>query len=283
MTPWVVLAVGVVLAAAAFALDRLALKVLDPGVRPIERSVPDIGIAYEELSLRSGEHELAGWLITPPQAQPFEPLVLVAHGWSAHHGTVLRLIEPLAAAGHDVLVFDVRGHGRNPRLPFVSIKDLRDDLMAVTRYAAKRFPDRQLVVVGHSMGGSAGVLASADGAPIDGLALIAAPSDILRVTAEFMSSMGLPGGLLAAFLRPVFWFRVGSGFRPLTPSRRIREVDVPIVIIQPELDERVGRDHAERLSEAARVPIVLVRGRRHTDVLSAPQTLRIVEDFIESL
>ncbi len=283
MTLGVVLVLAVVFVAAALALDRFALKVLDPGDRPIERSVADIGTAYEELEIESAEHRLAAWLISPPQAQPFEPLVLVAHGWSAHHGIVLRLAEPLAAAGHDVLLFDTRGHGRNPRLPFVSIKDHRDDLIAVARYAAKRFPDRQLVVVGHSMGGSAGVLAAADGAPIDGLALIAAPADVLRVTAEYLTSIGLPGGLLVALMRPVFWFRIGSGFRALTPSRRIREVDVPVVIIQPDEDRRVSWDHAERLSAGARVPVVRIPGREHTDVLSAPQTLRTIEEFLESL
>ena len=238
MSP-IIVAVSIVLVAVAlYALDRFAAKVLDPAPRPIERSVPEIGIPYEDLSIESGGHQLAGWLIKPAQAQPFEPLVLVAHGWSAHHGVVLRLAEPLAAAGHDVLLFDVRGHGRNPRISYVTIKDFRDDLMAITRYAAKRFPDRQLVVVGHSMGGSAGVLAAADGAPIDGLALIAAPSDILRVTAEFLGRRGAPGGLLVNLMRPSFWWRLGGGLRPFTPHRRIREVDVPIIILQPEHDQR---------------------------------------------
>lgn len=282
MTPVVV--VGLLLAAAfVFGVERMARKVLSPAPRPIERSVPDIGIEYEDLRIRSGDHELAGFLIKPPQAQPFEPLLLVAHGWSAHHGTVLRLAEPLAAAGHDVLLVDVRGHGRNPRIPYVTIRMFRDDLMAITRYAAKRFPDRQLVVIGHSLGGSAGVLAAADGAPIDGLVLVAAPSDALRVTAEFLTSTGLPGSVLVAAMRPSFWFRVGGGFRPLTPSRRIREVDVPIMIIQPEHDQRVAYDHAQRLSEGAGVDIHMIPGREHTDVLSAPQTLRHVEAFLEEL
>lgn len=279
-----VLVVGAIaLGSFAIGLDRFAGRILDPAPRPIERSVPEIGIDYEDIKISSDGRELAGWLLKPPQAQPFEPLIMIAHGWSAHHGTVLRLGEPLAAAGHDVLLCDVRGHGRNPRLPFVTVKGFRDDLMAITRYAARRFPDRQLVLIGHSLGGSAGVLAAADGAPIDGLMLIAAPSDVLKVTAEFLSDQGLPGGLLIALLRPAFWRRIGGGFRALTPSRRIREVDVPVMILQPENDERVIFPHADRLSQAAGEPIVVIRGREHTDVLSAPQTLRCVEEFLERL
>lgn len=264
-------------------LDRIARRVTRPALKPIERRVPEIGMEHEDLLIRSGDHELAAWLLQPPQAQPFEPLVLMAHGWGANYSTVLRLAEPLAEAGHDVLLFDVRGHGRNEPVPFVTIRNFRDDLLAVTRYAAKRFPDRQLALVGHSMGGSAAVLAAADGAPIDGLVLIAAPSDVIRVTAEFLTDQGLPGPLLANVLRPFWWRRVGSTFRPLTPSRRIRELDMPMLMIQPENDETVDRGHADRLSKAGGITYHLVRDHGHTDVLEAPETLQLVEDFLEAL
>lgn len=281
-------AIGFTIAAGAllltlYGLDWLAEKVTRPAPRPIERRVPELGMEHEDLLIRSGDHELAAWLLEPPQAQPFEPLVLLAHGWGANYSTVLRLAEPLAEAGHDVLLFDVRGHGRNEPIPYVTVRHFRDDLLAVTRYAAKRFPDRQLVLVGHSMGGSAGVLAAADGAPIDGLVLIAAPSDVIRVTAEFLTDQGLPGPLLVNVLRPFWWRRVGSTFRSLTPSRRIRELDMPILMIQPENDDRVDRAHADRLSRAGGITYHLVRDHEHTDVLEAPETLQLVEDFLESL
>lgn len=283
MTPLGGIALLLTVAVVVFLLDRFATRILNPAPRPFDRTVTDTGIPFEELRIPSGDHELNAWLMHPPQAQPFEPLVVIAHGWSAHHGTVLALGEPLAAAGHDVLLYDVRGHGRNPRLRRITIRDFRDDLIAVTRYAARRFPDRQLVVVGHSFGGAAGVLAAADGAPVDGLVLVAAPADVLRVTAEFLTSEGLPGALLTRLLRPNFWYRVRGSFRPLTPGRRIRELDMPLLIIQPELDQRVDRRHAEELSNASGEPIHIVNGREHTDILSSPETLRLVRDFLETV
>ncbi len=283
MTPIAIGITATVVLITLLGLDRLANRVVDPAPRPFERTVPELGLEHEDLVIPSGDHELAAWLLKPAEAQPYEPLLLVAHGWSANYSTVLRLAEPLAEAGHEVLLFDVRGHGRSEPVPYVTIRHFRDDLMAVARYAARRFPDRQLVLVGHSLGGSAGVLACADGAPIDGLVLIAAPSDVLRVTAEFLSDQGLPGTLLATILRPFFWRRVGGSFRPLTPSRRIRELDSPIIIIQPENDARVDRAHAERLSAAAGQPYELIEGYEHTDVLAAPETLRLIEEFLERL
>lgn len=274
--------VGVVVAALALlALDRLAGRIVHPGARPIERTVPELGVEHEDFVVPSGRHELGAWLLCPDDAHPDEPLFLIAHGWGANYGVVLRLAEPLAERGHDVLLFDVRGHGRNPRLPVVTVKHFRDDVMAVARYAAERFPGRRLVLVGHSLGGAAGVIAAADGAPIDGLVLIAAPADVLRVTAEYLTDHGMPGTFLVNLLRPFFWRRVGGTFLPLTPTRRIPELEIPILMIQPEHDERVVRPHADRLSIAAGIEYHLIEGREHTDVLSAPETLRLIEDFID--
>ena len=281
MSPIVIGLAVAALATLLFGLDRVANRVVDPAPRPFERTVPELGLEHEDLRITSGDHELAAWLLKPSEAQPHEPLLLMAHGWSANYSTVLRLAEPLAEAGHDVLLFDVRGHGRSEPVPYVTIRHFRDDLMAVARYAARRFPDRQLVLIGHSLGGAAGVLASADGAPIDGLVLIASPSDVMRVTAEFLTDKGFPGPLLVTLLRPFFWRRVGGSFRPLTPSRRIRELDLPLLIIQPENDARVYRTHAEQLSAASGQPYELIEGYEHTDVLEAPETLRLIEDFLE--
>ena len=275
--------IGAAVVVVLLGLDILAGRVVRPDPRPLERTVPELDVPHEDLVIRAGAHDLSGWLLLPPQAQPFEPLLMLAHGWGANHGTVLPLAEPLAEAGHDVLLFDVRGHGRNERLPYVTVKHFRDDLMAVARYAAKRFPDRQLVVIGHSMGGAAAVLASADGAPVDGLVLVAAPSDVIRITKEFLTDSGLPGGLMVNLLRPFLWRRVGGGFRSLTPSRRIGELDLPILLIQPEHDARVEREHANRLAAAAGLDVHLIRDREHTDVLSAPETLRLIEGFLEDL
>ncbi len=271
------------LVAVVVGLDRLANRVTTPTPRAFERTVPELGLPHEDLVIPSGDHDLAAWLLRSGDAQPYEPVVLLAHGWGANYSVVLRLAEPLARRGHDVLLFDVRGHGRSEPVPFVTVRHFRDDLLAVSRWAARRFPDRQLVLVGHSLGGAAGVLAAADGAPVDGLVLIAAPADVVRVTAEFLIDHGLPGNLLMTVLRPFLWRRSGGGFRRLQPERRIHEVDLPLLIIQPEHDARVIRPHAERLAAAAGQPFHLVEGHEHTDVLEATETIDLVEEFLETL
>jgi pimeloyl-ACP methyl ester carboxylesterase len=264
-------------------LDAFANRFLRPVPAEPERSVPELGVEHEDFAIRSGDHELAAWLVPARRAPSTRPLVLLAHGWGASYGTVLQLAEPLVEAGHDVLLFDVRGHGRNEPLPYVTVRHFRDDVMAVVRYARQRFGVRPLALVGHSFGGAAGVLAAAEGADIDALVLIAAPADVVGVTAEYMTDKGLPGRLLVNVLRPFWWVKVGGTFGPLTPCRRIGEVRVPILILQPEHDLRVGRDHAVRLADAADLEYHVIGEREHTDVLAAPETVRLVVDHISRL
>lgn len=274
---------GVVTAGGLVALDRLATRVVRPVPGAPDRPVPALGVDYEDLTIRSDDHDLASWLLKPGEPRAGRPLVLMAHGWGASYGTVLRLAEPLVRQGHEVLLFDARGHGRNRPAPYVTVRHFRDDTMAVVRYATERFAGRRLVLVGHSLGGAAAVLAAAEGAPVDGLVLIATPSDVLRITSEYLTDRGLPGRLMVTVLRPFWWRRVGGSFRPHTPVRRIRELRLPLLIIQPANDRRVERYHAERLSAAAGVPFELVPDREHTDVLEAPVTIRLVGDFLALL
>ena len=104
----------------------------------------------------------------------------------------------------------------------------------------------------------------------------------MRVTAEYMSDHGLPGALIVNAFRPFFWRKLRSTFHRFTPSRRIREIDVPLLMLQPELDTRVVRDHADQLAAAAGQPYVLIEGAEHTDVLEHPRTLELIEAFVAS-
>jgi len=207
------------------------------------------------------------------------PTVVFLHGAGLDHSWFALQSRYFGYHGRNVLALDLPGHARSDGPPLGSVEAMADWVVRALDAAGLA----KAALVGHSMGGAAGVIAAADGAPIDGLVLVAAPSDVLRVTAEFLTDQGRPGHLLVALLLPFFWRRVGGSFRPLTPSRRIRELDIPLLMIQPELDQRVYRGHAERLSAAAGQPYHVIEGYEHTDVLGAPETLALIEDFLEQV
>lgn len=265
-----------------YALDRMANAVVRPVPREPDRTASDLGHPHENVVVACGDHVLNGWLLRPRSDQD-HPLVLLAHGWGANYGVLLRLAEPLLRSGYPVLLFDIRGHGANEEMPYVTVRHFRDDVLAVSRYAAERFPDRLRVLVGHSLGGAAAILAAARDAPVDGVATIASPARILEVTADYLRDKGFPGGFLAVVLRPFWWLRVRGTFRDLVPEWKIGDLRQPVLVIHAEKDRRVGRDHAERLAGAAGIRPTVIPGAGHTDVLGRPETHRALAVFLEGL
>ncbi|MFF9673935.1 alpha/beta fold hydrolase [Streptomyces eurythermus] len=79
------------------------------------------------------------------------PAVVLAHGWTCSTVFWAAQIRDLAAAGHRVIAYDQRGHGRSPASPVCTVEALADDLEAVL--AATLAPGEKAVIAGHSMGG----------------------------------------------------------------------------------------------------------------------------------
>lgn len=276
---WAALAVTVLL---LYALDRVAQAAVRPVPREPDRTAPELGLPHEDIVVQHEDHVLNGWLLQPEEDQG-RPLLLLAHGWGANYGVLLELAEPLLQEGFPVLLFDVRGHGANEEVPYVTVRHFRDDVMAVSRWAADRLPDRPRVLVGHSLGGAASVLAAAQGAPVNGVVTIAAPADVMEVTAEYLRDKGFPGGFMVVALRPFWWRRVRGTFRRLVPEREIRRLRVPVLVVHPEDDRRVGRDHADRLALNAGGLPRIIPGAGHTDVLGRTETHRALVTFLEGI
>ncbi|WP_103503341.1 alpha/beta fold hydrolase [Streptomyces sp. SM14] len=79
------------------------------------------------------------------------PTVVLAHGWTCDT-TFWDEVTALLAAGHRVVRYDQRGHGRSAPTPGnYGTEELADDLCAVLE--ATTAPGERVVVGGHSMGG----------------------------------------------------------------------------------------------------------------------------------
>jgi alpha-beta hydrolase superfamily lysophospholipase len=276
---WVTLAAAVVL---LYALDRVAQAAVRPMPREPDRTASELGLPHEDIVVSHEDHVLNGWLLHPEEDEG-KPLVLLAHGWGANYGVLLELAEPLLREGHPVLLFDIRGHGTNEEVIYVTVRHFRDDVLAVSLWAADRVPDRPRVLVGHSLGGAASVLAAAEGAPVHGVVTIAAPANVMEVTADYLRDKGFPGGFMVVALRPFWWRRVRGTFRRLVPEREIRRLRQPVPVVHPEEDRRVGRDHAERLALSAGVRARIIPGAGHTDVLGRTEAHRALVAFLEGV
>jgi pimeloyl-ACP methyl ester carboxylesterase len=148
-----------------------------------------------------------------PVDDPAAPAVVLAHGWTCSTAFWAAQLHELAA-GHRVIAYDQRGHGRSPASPDCSTKALADDLEAVL--AATLAPGEKAVIAAHSMGGMT-VLAAA-GRPRfreHAAAVLLCSTGSSRLVAE-ATVVPIPAGRLRTWLtRRILGSRAPLG--PVTP------------------------------------------------------------------
>lgn len=96
---------------------------------------------------------LAGWHHRPAAA-PRARVVLV-HGYGEYAGRYATLVEELPAAGYELHLFDLRGHGESggERGHVGDVASYRDDLARFAAHALAAEPGPPAVLLGHSLGG----------------------------------------------------------------------------------------------------------------------------------
>jgi uncharacterized protein len=204
-------------AAAYIAAHRFAVRYRDraglPHPSPVESNPGDFGLPFEEVEIPSGDAELTAWLIpavavpkrrraktaaAAPGAAPAvdgRPGIVVVHGWESNRGRSLAHARYLHAAGFVCLLIDVRGHGANPpeTLP-VNVPEFADDSAAAARWLAARPEVSAVGLLGHSMGGSAVIVAASREPLVGAVVSASAPADLVRMTRKTfdMADMRIP-------------------------------------------------------------------------------------------
>ena len=279
MTPWL-LAVVFGVALVGFALDRMAVALLRPQRRPVGQTPGDVGVHARAFTLRD-EPALEGWWMEG--GRPGGPVVVLAHGWGANAGALLSLAPALLPVASHLVAADVRGHGRSAHAPVVSIRHFRDDLVRVLQHVREQAPDTPLVLAGHSMGGAAGILAAEATGIVGALALIAAPHDVFGTVARYLGERGIPGHLLVPLFVPSWRLRIGEPAWRLDPGRALASMSIPTLVVQPADDVRVPPSEGAALARAAGVDVATIPGAGHSDVLTHPETGRLLGNFVAGL
>jgi uncharacterized protein len=253
---------------------------------------------------------LAGTISKPstPAAGPLPAIVLVGgSGPTDRDETVAgipifgQLAGALADSGFLVIRYDKRGVGQSGGRPeSATLNDYAEDLRSVVRYLSDRkdVDRRRLAAVGHSEGGSVGMIAAAKENRIAALVLVAtigvtgAELNMAQVThavsrstqteAERQSTIELQQRIQTAVLTGKGWEAIPpdlrrqadipwfQSFLSYDPARSMSDVRQPILIVQGLLDTQVAPTNADRLEQLAKarkrsapVEVVKVPGVNH--------------------
>ncbi|MGC4117393.1 MAG: alpha/beta fold hydrolase [Myxococcales bacterium] len=186
----------------------------------------------------SNGNALTGWILKPSSKAPVAT-VLYLHGNYGNVSLMLFSVEPLVAAGFQVLTFDYQGYGRSEGV--ASQEGILADAQAALLYARGRsdLGDVPFLVFGQSMGGHLAVmLAARNPEALDALVIEGAYTGFKDIAAAFAS-------------RPLAEILVPETYRGLD---EIADIHVPVLVIHSVDDALVPYAMGEQLFARANEP-----------------------------
>ncbi len=213
-----------------------------------------LGIPYEDVEFKNTENlTLRGWYFP---AKASKKAIIMVHGITADRREGLRWVKALHNAGYNLLLFDLRNHGKSDKSPTGMGYAEKKDVMAAVEYVQKVRGNDRVGVFGVSLGGATAIQAMAEDSRI--------------LAGFFEASYAHLGDLLAQIAKrdfslprfPIipsvlFVYRVRGGMDParMNPEDYIGKISPrPVYIIHCDKDNYTEFSHAERLFAAAKEP-----------------------------
>lgn len=194
------------------------------------------GIAFEDVSIQSGNSILHGWLV--PGTNPMTVLWLHGNAGNVADRTPL-LADLTRRLGTGSLLFDYRGYGRSTGVP--SEAGLYEDAAAAFRFLVreKGIEPSTIVIYGHSLGAAPAIaLALGEGKRAAGLVLESA-----FTSARDMARLVYPR-LPVGFFMTLKLDNIGL----------IGRLEIPLLVIHGQADATIPFQMGQRLFEAAPQP-----------------------------
>lgn len=249
---------------------------------PVESSPASRGLEFETVRFPSRVDSLAleGWLISPRAGAPERLPVVFVHGKGGHRhrmldGDIMDLVEPLAARGHPVLLFDMRGAGASAGTRFtLGAEEVRDVGGALDLMESRGLTRNGVALAGYSMGAATSLLAAAEDPRVRAVVVDSGYADLGDVLdrqvpkASGLPALFTPGIVLMA--RPLLGVDAAD-IRPIGAVPALAGRGVRLLVIHGEADGMVPVEHGRRIAAAygPGVESYFVPGADHVAAYSA--------------
>lgn len=218
-------------------------------------------MAEKTFAFLSGTGSQLSGHLEPPEGTP-RGWAMFAHCFTCgkDNRAAVHISRALSRAGIGVLRFDFAGTGIGGRtgepVSFASdVEDLRAaaEAMAVAGMAPS-------LLVGHSLGGIAAIVAAAEMPDIAAVATIGAPADLQHILRVFrpidLDTIASKGEASVEIAGRTFLVRRSflEAIEQIDVEKSIASLRRPVLVMHSPLDQVVGIDHASRIFVASRHP-----------------------------
>lgn len=202
------------------------------------------------------------------------PTVLLLHGWSGDMTDMAPFVNPFVTAGFRVVAFDAPAHGTSDGRRTTLI-----ECAGAALQVGRSFGPLQVIVT-HSFGAPAAVVAAKYGLTADRYVFIGPPVSIPRLTVDVARNIGFPPRIVQLMTDRVA-ARLRFDWDDLETDRGVTRLEAPVLVIHDRDDRRVPWDHGAAIARAARYgQLITTTGLGHRDILAAPQVIARVVEFM---
>jgi pimeloyl-ACP methyl ester carboxylesterase len=261
--PWLVaLTLAVLVAAGYVAINYVAARSLaNDAVNTAPSGPPPPGTSEV---MYDPAHHVHAWF-APPRAG--RATVVLVHGYNANRADRSDVAAALRGLGYGTLQIDL-GYESGARKYGGGGPEAAEIARAVT-FTKAHTHNGPVVLLGYSAGGTAAILAAAQGAPVAAVVADSAPSSFLRVATDHT---GLPGWVFA--LTPTLFGRLSPHGRLVDLAATVAKhrYTVPTLIIQGDADRTVSPGNGGRLAALTHGTLWALPGVGHIDAYTTDPT-----------
>jgi pimeloyl-ACP methyl ester carboxylesterase len=196
---------------------------------------------------------------------------------------MLPVAPPLHAAGLHVLLLDARGHGRSDGGDFSSMPGFADDVERALLWLRSnpRVEAEGIILVGHSVGAGACLLAAARDPRIAAVVSISSMADAAAYMGQAMRRHGMPAIAISPVLREIER-AIGMRFPEFAPIATIAHLRMPVLLIHGAIDSVIPLADAQALHRTAPpgTDLLVVPDANHGDIDRFLAVAPAVTDFL---
>lgn len=214
-----------------------------------------LGLPYEEIEFKNDENlTLRGWFFPGKTANA----IIMVHGITADRREGLRWVKALYKAGYNLVLFDLRNHGKSDKAKSSMGYCEKNDVSAAVNFLQSKGM-KHIGVFGVSMGASTAIQAMANDTRIKAGVFEAGFANLGDLLAEIAKrDFGLPRFPIINAVMWVYSMRLGVNANAINPEDYIASIAPrPVFIIHCDEDEYIAYHHGKRLFAKAKEPKIM--------------------------
>ena len=239
-----------------------AKLVFIPTVGEPDYSPDSIGLAFEDLMLKSGNEQIHAWYVP---AKENKGTVLFCHGNAGNLGHRMSTIRAWNEVGMNVLLFDYRGFGKSSGSP--SEQGCYEDAEAAHLWLKEKgLLEGLFVIHGRSLGGGVASWASEKFKP-DGLILESTFTSVPDLGSHYYPF--LPIGMISSIKFPT--------------EERLETIRIPLLVIHGVKDEVIPYKMGRKIADQHKADFIELMGKHNSGFDVTSEYIPGLRSFIEKL